>query len=193
MALKLISVLGVLVAILCLWAATETYPGGYDWGRDYISTLLRGPAGPSRLLADAAVLVFSASIALVFERLARAAEFTKSSRVIRIAGIGSQVYAAFTITPMHDLMVTISFVFALVAVLALIKGLYIRREIGFFAGGCICLVVLVGSATIYYTGRFDFALPWAQKAWLALFAVWLLLLDRTFPRAASILDPRRGR
>ncbi len=182
MSLKLLSILGILVAVSCLWIATMLYPGGYDWSRDYISTLLRGPSGPARLPADAGVLFFCVSIALVFVRLAHAVEFSKNSKVITIAGIGSQVYASLTITPMHDLMVTISSIFLLVAVLALTQALYVNREIGFFVFGCVCFVVLVASATIYYTGHYVSVLPRAQRAWLVLFTVWLMSLDRNFPR-----------
>jgi len=182
MSLKLLSIVGIVVSVGCVWIATFLFPGGYDWSRDYVSTLLRGPAGPSRTLADVGVLCFCVSMALVFERLARSVEFAKNSKMIRIAGIGSQVYASLTITPMHDLMVTISFVFSLVAVLALTQVLYFNREIGFFVGGCVCLVVLIGSASTYYSGHFASILPWAQKAWLALFAIWLVGLDFGFPR-----------
>ena len=105
---KVLSVLGILVAVVCLWAATTLAPAGFDWNRDYVSTLLRGPSGPARILAETGVLVFCVSIALVFERLARTVRFSRRAKVIRIAGIGSMVYSALTITPMHDLMVTIS-------------------------------------------------------------------------------------
>lgn len=180
---KLLSLAGILVAAACLWVATTRLPGGYDWGRDYISTLLRGPAGPERVPAIAGVLLFCTGTAFVFERLSRAVELAKNSKLIRIAGIGSQVYMSLTVTPMHDLMVTISFVFLTVAILALIHALYVGREVGFFVAGCVCLAALVVSAAIYYSGYFVAALPWTQKAWLALFAVWVVGLDFRFPRA----------
>jgi hypothetical protein len=182
MRFKLLSVIGILVAVVCFCEATALYQGGYDWSRDYISTLLRGPAGPARNLADAGVLIFCFSIAFVFGRLARASEFSKTSTAIRIAGIGSQVYAAITITPMHDLMVTISGLFSFVAILALMTTLYVRRDRVLFAGGCLCLAVLIVSAAIYYTGNYASILPWAQKAWLAVFTVWLTSLDFAYPR-----------
>ena len=129
---KLLSILGIGVAVSCLWVATRLYPGGYDWSRGMISTLLRGPAGPARILAIVGVLFFCVSIALVFERLAHAVEFSKNSTVIRIGGIGSMVYASLTFTPIHDLMVTISLIFFLVAAFTITQALYVSREIGFF-------------------------------------------------------------
>src|SRR4051794_23891264 len=104
------------------------YPSGYDWNRDYISTLLRGPATPARIPAVAGVLLFCLSIGLAFERLARAAEFARVSKITRIAGIGSMIYATLICTPMHDLMVTISLIFLVVAMLSLIQALYTGRQ-----------------------------------------------------------------
>ena len=92
------------------------------------------------------------------------------------------VYASLTITPMHNLMVTISLAFFVIAVLALIRALYVSREIGFLVAGCVCLAVLVTSAAIYYTGHYVFLLPWGQRASFALFAVWLVSLDFGVPR-----------
>jgi hypothetical protein len=184
--LKLLSLLGILVAVSCFWVATRLHPGGYNWNRDMISTLLRDPY-PAYIPAVAGALIFCVSIALVFERLAHAVELSKNAKVIQIAGIGSMVYASLTFTPMHDLMVTISLIFFLVAALALAQALYVSREIGFFIAGCVGLAVIVVTATIYYTGYFighyNSALPWAQRASFALDTVWLVALDYSFPRS----------
>jgi hypothetical protein len=122
------------------------------------------------------------SLALVFERLARAAEFSKNAKLLRIGGIGSMVYSALTITPMHDLMVTISLLFFLVAVLTLLRGLHFGGERRFFVAGSVCLGLFIASGTIYYSGRYGFVLPWAQRVTYGLFALWLVALDGVFPR-----------
>jgi hypothetical protein len=173
--LKPLSTFGTVLGVTGFWVATLLYPGGYDWNQDYISTLIRGPATPARIVASAGLLVFCASIALVFERLARV--FAKHTKLIRIGGIGSMVYAAFTLTPMHDLMVMIALIFFLLAAMAILHALYHSRAVGFFVAGCLCLAVLVASAAIYYTGYYTSALPWAQRVSFALFAIWLVALD----------------
>ena len=86
-------------------------------------------------------------------------------------------YASLTFTPMHDLMVTISLAFFVFAVLALLRVLYASRVFGFLVIGIVCLVLLVGSATIYYTGQFVSALPWAQRIVFAVYSIWLITLD----------------
>src|SRR5580700_5252652 len=129
MRFRLLPMSGVLVATACFWVAALLRPRGYNWSRDYLSTLLRGDPGPARMLAIIGLLVFCMSIALVFERLARTVGSSGTSKVIRIGGIGSMVYASLAFTPMHDLMVTISVAFFAVAVLALLRVLYTSRAI----------------------------------------------------------------
>ncbi len=180
---KLFPALGILVAVICLVVATTLYPGGFDWNKNYISTLLRGNEGPHRLVADAGVILFCLSIALIFDRLARTGLFAKYALVIRISGIGSMVYSCLVITPLHDLMVTISVVFLVVAATTLVLALLAHREFGFSVAGICCLALLAGSATVYYSGLLNSILPWAQRVTHAAFAVWLVALDFKFPRA----------
>jgi len=87
------------------------------------------------------------------------------------------VYSSLVVTPMHDLMVTISIPFFVVAVLALLRVLYASREAGFLVTGTAVLALLVVSVIIYYTGQFTSVLPWTQRSLFALFAAWLLTLD----------------
>lgn len=182
MALRILPLLGILVALILFGVAASLHPGGFDWNRDYLSTLLRADSSPARTLAIAGMLVLCASIACVFQRLARAAGSSRSSKVIQIGGIGSMIYASLAFTPMHDLMVAISLIFFLAAVLALLQALYLSRRMGFLATGSVCLVVLLASATMYYAGEYVVALPWAQRASFALFSAWLVSLDFAVPR-----------
>ena len=177
MRFRLVPLFGVLVAAACYLAAIWLYPGGYDWNRQYISTLLRGSPSPGRIPAVAGVFIFCVSIAFVFDRLARAVGSSATSKAIRIGGIGSMVYSSLVVTPMHDLMVTISIPFFVVAILALLRVLYASREAGFLVTGTAVLALLVVSVIIYYTGQFTSVLPWTQRSLFALFAAWLLTLD----------------
>jgi len=179
--IRLLSTVGVLVGFLCFGVAAAMHPGGYDLNRDYLSTLLRDASAPSRITAVVGMFVFCVSIALVFERLARSTESTGGPKVIRVAGIGSTVYAALAVTPLHDLMVMISVVFFAIAVLALLRALYLGREVGFLAAGFACFALLVASTTIYYSQHFVVVLPWAQRILFVVCAVWLVCLDLHVP------------
>lgn len=182
MSLRWVPLIGVLVGVGCFGGATSLHPGGYDWSRDYLSTLLRAASCPARTLAIAGLLLFSASIGLVFERLARAAESSRTAKVIRIGGIGSMVYASLAITPMHDLMVTIALLFFVTGVLALLQALSASREIWFLVAGFGSLGLLIVSAAIYYTDQYVFLLPWAQRLSFTSCAAWLVSLDLRLPR-----------
>jgi len=182
MSYKLLSVFGILVAIVCLGLATTTFPGGFDWNRNYISSMLRGPAGPTRTLADIGAICFCVSIGSIFPRLAKAPEFAARATIIQIAGIGSMVYSCLTMTPLHDLMVTISVAFFVAAVVPLAQSLYVCRERGLFLLGCASFIVFLATATMYYSGTFTWILPRAQRVTYVLFAVWLVALDFRFPR-----------
>lgn len=93
------------------------------------------------------------------------------------------VYASLTFTAMHDLMITISLVFLLVAALALLYNLYLNREAWLLVLGCASLLVLIASATIYFSEQYTVVLPWGQRASFALLAIWLVALDFILPRS----------
>lgn len=126
--------------------------------------------------------IYCLSIAVVFARLGCAVGPSHNAKAIQIGGIGSMVYSAFTPTPMHDLMVTISCVFLAVALVALLYVLYARRVMGFFVAGMACFLLFAASVTIYYSGRGGVVLPWAQRTLFTLFAVWLVALDLKLQR-----------
>lgn len=185
MTTKFMTAFGIMVGFVCLALATAFYPGGFDWNTHYISTVTRGPSGISKTLADAGIIVLCVSVAWIFGRLSRVAEFAPRAKIISIAGIGSMVYSSLTITPLHDLMVSISIAFFLVAVIALVEVLYSRRETGLLGVGCLLLALFVASVASFYTGFLSSALPWAQRLGDLLFAAWLVALDFAFPRAPS--------
>jgi hypothetical protein len=188
----LASVLGILAAAGLLLVGTLTFPGGFNWNRDFISTLLRGPAGDSRYFADAGVLVFCFSVGLIFARLAQAPELAKGKKVVQIAGIGSQIYAAFIITPMHDLMVAVSLLFLIISIVGLVGALVRCHEAGLAALGSACLFVLVCSAISYYGSLFVIVLPWAQRVSFGMLAMWLVALDWRFARSEPIASQSLG-
>ena len=153
---KLLSIVGILLSFLCVVVAVKLYPGEYDFNHDYISTLLRGNSGPGRLPACIGVVLYCLSLAAIFDRLGRTTEFSKYSMIIRIGGIGSMVYNAFAITPLHDLVVTISIAFFIAAILPLLWTLYVGRHMKLLFVGIGCFILLFASATMYYTGHFGF-------------------------------------
>lgn len=185
--------IGVLCSIcLFVWAATY-YPGGtvdaansegYDWARNTISALfqpnaLNGAPNPARYIAVPAVLMYCLSLGFVFAHIARKAPSKFHSKTIKIAGIGTMVYAFLAVTPMHDLMVSIALFFFVVAVSTILHGLYAERHWGLFALGLACIALPLGNAVMYYGDLLYGMLPIVQKAGTFACIGWLFALYYT--------------
>jgi hypothetical protein len=173
---------GVLISLaLFAWAASH-YPGGYDWANHFISTLFApttatGVPNTARFLAIAAMLVFCVSVAILFVVLSRRTGSLVHRKTLEIGGIGSMVYAFLVVTPMHDLLVSISLLFFIPAMLAAIHLMYVERRFTLFWVGLMCLGVLLVTATMYYGNLHWHLLPLAQKATFVACIGWLLTLQ----------------
>ncbi|HLO99992.1 MAG TPA: hypothetical protein VK171_15460 [Fimbriimonas sp.] len=183
--MRLLSLFLLVASIVTLGVATTQAVGGFDWNREFVSTLLRGPAGTAQNLARVGVVLFCTGLALIYVRLCKVEIFAKWRSIIQIGGIGSCVYAIFTITPLHDLVVTISLIFYLTAAIALLIGLKKASETKLFAVGIISLAIQIFFATSYYTGFMNWLLPWGQRLTFGGIAIWLSLMDWQLPRQHS--------
>lgn len=136
-------------------------------------TTAGGEANAARPLAVVGVIGFCASMAVVFAAIAQRGPTPRHRKTVQIAGIGSMVYAALVVTPMHDVLVGVALVFFLTAVLTLAHGLYVERRFGLLGLGLTSLALVLGNATMYYGDLFYGFLPVVQKASLGLWVVWL--------------------
>jgi len=174
--------IGVSLAVVFLVLAATRYPGGYVWNRHFISTLFapitpNGEANPARPLAVVGVALFCAGMAVLFHLLSNQTNSASHKRVIQIGGIGSMVYGAITVTPMHNLMVTISLLFFLAAVFAVLHTLSLQRDIRLFSLGLFCVVILLTTAALYYGNLLPTVLPLAQKTSFVLCTGWLFAVQ----------------
>lgn len=180
---------GIVASLFLLVVSAQYYPGGtaedsaaigYDWSRNYISTLfltmaLNGEPNPGRNFAIPGMMLLCGSLGLVFGGISRRPELTWQRKSIEVGGIGSVVYAFLAVvTPLHDLLVTFSVTFFAIAVLALQVWLCQERRIGLFGWGLICLATFVCSLVIYYGNVWMDCLAVAQKLTFAISLVWLL-------------------
>ena len=191
--LSRLSAIGVLVAAAFLALSATRYPGGYDWNRHFISTLFRsttpsGAQNSARPLAIVGMLIFCASMALLFQLMSSEAKSAFHKKTIQIAGIGSMVYALLTFTLMHDLMVSISLVFFLTAMFAILHMLYSQRHIRLLSLGIFCLAILLGGAVMYYGNVLLAFLPLAQKVSYVLCVGWLFAVQFANRRMRSTQD-----
>ena len=125
--------IGVLVSLALFALAASLYPGGYDWMRDFISTLFAtstatGAANKARHVAVLAMFVFCVSVAVLFKVVSRRARSRMHRKTLEIGGVGSMVYAFLVVTPMHDLLVGIALLFFIAAMSAALHMIYLGRR-----------------------------------------------------------------
>ena len=146
---------GVLASGVLFVLAAARYPGGYDWIDQSFSSLfqpdaLNGEPNAARFLSAAAVIVLSLSMAIVFATIAKRGPTPFHRSAIQIGGIGSMVYTALVVTPMHDTMVAVALLFFATAMVTIFHWLYVERRFGMLGAGLVCLSLTLGNATMYY-------------------------------------------
>ena len=119
---------------------------GFDWWRNYVTQLFRpvavnGAANGARPYAIAGMWVFCVGMAELFRQLAEGMASTWHGKWVRIFGIATMVYAALTVTRLHDLMVTIAAGFFVCAQVVLLDWLWRRRHRAEFMAGIINLAL----------------------------------------------------
>jgi hypothetical protein len=181
---------GVLLSVILFLAAAAQYPGGttnepnsvgFQWSRNFISALfqpmaLNGQVNPARPLAIAAMLVLCLGLGLAFVCIARNIGSKRHKDALCIAGPGAMVYAFLIVTPMHDLMITMTLAFFAVASGTLLHALTVGKKFGLLVFGIASLIVLGTTAALYYRDISHPYLPLLQKGSALLGAGWLLLV-----------------
>jgi hypothetical protein len=178
----------ILVGLALVLLATRFYPGGtlddptvvgFDWSRHYLTHLFRplalnGRVNPAMPYAVAGMWFWCVGMAEAFRQLAQGMASTRHGKWVRIFGIASMVYAGLTVTPMHDLMVTIALVFFVAAEIVLLDWLYQRRQRLQWIAGMASLALLLASSFIYYRQTAVEILPLLQKLVFLTSMGWVL-------------------
>jgi hypothetical protein len=187
-------IIGVVSAAAVFAVAATRYPGGYDWLGQSISSLfqpiaLNGSQNASRLPAAVGVLIFCLSMGVVFNGVAKRASTRWHRKTIQIAGVGSMVYAALVVTPMHDALVGVALLFFVTAMVAIFHWLYLERRFGMLAAGIACISLTLSNATMYYGDLLYGFVPVVQKISIFLWVLWLLGLYVSGARTAGRSTP----
>ena len=163
-------------------AAATDYPGGYDWTRDFVSTLFasttpQGIQNPARYFAIPAAFVLCVGVGVMSKMISVRLGSPIHATTLEIGGIGSMVYAFLAVTtPLHDLLVSLSLAFFLAALFATMHFLFTRRERVLLSAGVVCFAMLTGSAVSYYGNVYFSLLAVGQKLTFAACMGWLVAL-----------------
>jgi hypothetical protein len=172
--------------------ATRLYPGGlpedrtvigFDWSRHYLTNLFRplalnGETNASRPWAVAGMWMYCVGLAELFRQLSLDMKGARHGKWVQIFGIATAVYAALTVTRMHDLMLTIAIGFFAAAQLVLMDWLWRRRQLPQFIVGLAHLGLLLAACISYYGDLAVVALPHLQKLTFLSSAGWLWWVHR---------------
>ena len=179
--IRWIAIVGVVAAIGLLAVATFLYSGDVHWTRVTVSLLCAqnlpdGSPNPGRGLPIVALLLLCACMSLLFELISRFAHTQSQRKMIQIGGIGSMVYALLTATPMHNLMVNIALAFFLVAINAIVYMLYRKQQYALAIAGIACILLKLGSVSLYYTNTYNEVWGVLQKLSFILTTTWLFMV-----------------
>ncbi|MEO7835513.1 MAG: hypothetical protein ABIR50_09345 [Ginsengibacter sp.] len=172
--------LGIIISIVLLVIAMSVYPGGsladknavsFDWKENFISNLfgakaVNGAYNPSRIWADIGMMFLSLSFAIFFIGYSKKIRAKGAGNVIKYFGAGGMLCTFLIVTPMHDLMVTISSTLYLVSLFYITVFIF-KTKLHWFKFCCvICLLLLYATLYLYGTGHWNF-LAIMQKITLA--------------------------
>jgi hypothetical protein len=159
--------LGIIVSIFLLLIATMVYPGGsladknsvgFNWTKNFISNLfaakaLNGAENPSRIWADIGMMFHALSFAIFFIGYSKKIQAKGAGNVIKYFGVGGMICTFLIVTPLHDIMVTISSTMYLVNIFYITVFIF-KTKLHWFKFFCIiCLLLFYYTLYIYGTGN----------------------------------------
>lgn len=182
---------GVIIASVLLFIATLNYPGGsqhdaksvgYDWGNNYLCNLfsakaVNGMDNPARPWADVGMLIFCVTLGGFFISFSSRIPSKTAAAIIKYCGAGALIAGFLAITPLHDPMMPV------VSVLALLSCFYItvfvlKSKLLFLKFlSIICLILFYACVYVYFTRTHLEILPVLQKASFFVDITWVLTLE----------------
>lgn len=187
---KHIVLIGVIIAISFILVATSLYPGGsmfdknsvgFAWSENFISNLfaakaMNGADNPARICADIGMIFLAISFAIFFARFSARIPNRSAANVIKYFGIASMVFEFLIVTPLHDIMVTISGTLYLVSVFYITVFVFKSRLHLMKVLCVVCLLLFYFTMFIYGAGSFAL-LAIMQKATFLSSALLVLCLE----------------
>jgi hypothetical protein len=182
--------LGIIISLLLLLVATMVYPGGslfdknsvgFDWSKNFISNLfaakaVNGADNPSRTWADAGMIFLSVSFALFFIEFSKKIPAKSAAKIIKYFGAGGMLFTFLIITPLHDVMVTLSSTMFLVSMFYITIFILNSRLHPLKFLCIICLLIFYYTLFLYGSGHFVL-LPIMQKITFAGTIILVIALE----------------
>ena len=182
---------GAVLFLFFYWMAIIHYPGGsqadkashgFSWVHNYWCNLLNetainGAPNAGRLYALAGMLVLCASLCWFWYCFAIYIPLKKTHRVgMQVSAVSSTGIAFFIFTGLHDIIIIIAALCAMLALAGTLLGLYKMKWWGLFAFGIFNLVMVTVNNILYYGGDLLY-LPVVQKITFGSFLLWICFIS----------------
>ena len=190
--LLLLPIAGALLFLFLYFVAALNYPGGsqadkyskgFSWLHNYWCNLLNetginGLPNAGRRYAMAGMLVLCLSLGWFWFCFARYTALKKSYRIgMQLSGVLSMCIAFFIFTSLHDSIINIAALLALIALSGTFIGLYKIKWWGLFSFGVFNLLLVAVNNWLYYGGGLLY-LPVVQKITFVSFLLWICFVCR---------------
>lgn len=182
----------VFVFLVLFVYCASLYPGssqhdihakGFSWRHNYWcdvldkSTYAETP-NPARPWGILATLVLCAGTGYLFYLIPRAFESTTSQLIlITYLGIASMIVASLIFTPLHNYVIAICSILALIALILVFQVLYQNTQWLLLYTGLLACLVMIGNNVIYYSRWGVEHLPWIQKVSILIIFAWIVFLN----------------
>lgn len=169
--------IGLTISLILLAIAIAVYPGGtyenqnsigFDWTRNYISNLFKttavnGSHNASRIWAYLGMFFYTISCAIFFVNMSKKLPDRNGANILKYVGILTMPFTFLVITPLHDLMLTISS-FLFWTCIIVITVFIMKTRLHFFKFyNIVCLLIFYYAVYLHATNNWDL-LPIMQKA-----------------------------
>jgi hypothetical protein len=189
--LLLLPIAGAILFLFFYYIAALNYPGGsesdkagngFSWLHNYWcnlmnQTAINGEPNAGRPYAVAGMLVLCLSLGWFWYSFALYMPFKKAGKMsMQFSGVSSMCIAFFIFTSMHDAVINIAALFALVALTGTFVGLYKMKWRKLFLFGIFNLMLVVVNNYLYYGGGLSY-LPVVQKITFVFFLWWICMVS----------------
>ena len=160
----------IIISVILLVIASLFYPGGslldknstgFDWSNNFISNLfaakaINGSENPSRFWAIIGMAFHSVGYGIFFINMSRKISARHAANILKFIGVTNIVFNFLIVTPLHDIMVTISSTLSLIG-LFYITVFILKTKLHLLKFCCI-ICLLTFYYTLYLYGSGDWGL-----------------------------------
>lgn len=181
--------IGLIISIIFIVIATLLYPGGsqndinsvgFKWQHNYVcnlfaDTAMNGMKNKSKYWAVTGMLFMTVSFAIFFYQTSKKVAEKSASNVIKYCGVSSMLLAFLVVTPLHDIVLNISNILALLSLFYIVVFIF-RSKNHFFLKAFSIILMIISYMTIfiYYSGYLIAYLPVMQKVSFLILVSWML-------------------